>query len=767
MSVPMSRQARRPAFRRRILWLLLLGGLCLASRTPLATEIPTGQTAANAQTAPREITVDYVGPWAYKWGDSTRDESGTLRWLARDIEFTPLGKQGLPRPPGRNGARFLWLRTTLDGPQLHDATFAIEIVDQLVEAYLDGQRIYAFGDLDGTRRFLGYPVHYIPLGDDYRNKTLTLRIYSDHLNIGLAGAMRIGSKSRLIIDSLQQDIGKLAVGFVLCAIGLFACVLFFSERQELAYLYYAVFAFTVGVWLLCQPRVRSLIIEHPLFFPYLENFALYTTVAALTLFLVRTMGRGPFGLMPILARIFVVYDLGAALLVATGTVGIMATLLPFQLLLAFSIIYTLCSVVILLRQGNVEARLFAIGLALAAAGVAYDLLTVVGILPRAVLSMSQFGHGGFALALGFILIRRFRLVHRDLVATKQTLSEKVQALQSRNTEFEQLNDALRHQIEARSKQLINSLLDQSSGSQVTSPIFAEGTLIGTRYRVVRLLGQGAMGVVYEVERVQDGRHFAAKVLTSRAHRRELARFAREAQVLARLKHENLVTIADVDVTDNRLAYIIMELVAGTTLADQEQRYGDLDFVLPILRQLAAALAVVHAEGVVHRDLKPSNILIARTSAAQTPMIKVVDFGVSALNAIEDTADESVQAMAPTLDNARGSGLLTQTGVIMGTPLYMAPELLGGAKLARASADIFGFGIIAYELVTGQLPSETPPIMLRLKPGARWYTALSVRGPKLPAQLAQLIERCLDVTPENRPTAAELHAAFAAAIGAVA
>ena len=139
------------------------------------------------------------------------------------------------------------------------------------------------------------------------------------------------------------------------------------------------------------------------------------------------------------------------------------------------------------------------------------------------------------------------------------------------------------------------------------------------------------------------------------------------------------------------------------------------------------------------------------------MIKVVDFGVSAIN----DSEESGLAGAATVDGgAAGSGgLRTQTGVIMGTPLYMAPELLRGAKLARPAADIFSFGIIAYELLTGQLPSETPPIMLRLKPGARWYTPLSVRSPELPAALAQLLEQCLDAAPEHRPTAAQLLAAL--------
>jgi serine/threonine-protein kinase len=90
---------------------------------------------------------------------------------------------------------------------------------------------------------------------------------------------------------------------------------------------------------------------------------------------------------------------------------------------------------------------------------------------------------------------------------------------------------------------------------------------------------------------------------------------------------------------------------------------------------------------------------------------------------------------------------------------MAPELLRGARLARPASDIFSFGIIAYELFTGRLPSETPPMLLPLKPLARWYPALSVRCPDLPEFIGGLIERCLDAAPENRPPAAELAAAI--------
>lgn len=115
------------------------------------------------------------------------------------------------------------------------------------------------------------------------------------------------------------------------------------------------------------------------------------------------------------------------------------------------------------------------------------------------------------------------------------------------------------------------------------------------------------------------------------------------------------------------------------------------------------------------------------------------------------------------DTGRISGRpvdLTQTGVIMGTPLYMAPELRQGAKYARPSSDMFSFGVMAYELLAGQLPSETPALFLTFKPGTRWFPSLRSKCPELPETLADIIERCLEPQPEQRPTAAEVKAAFA-------
>src|SRR5262249_41329758 len=154
----------------------------------------------------------------YRFGDSPRGKNGGLEWAAatslrtaeNQAEWRPCGVPGVPS--GRAGNKFLWLRTTLSGPRVTDpasqpALFLMG-VDQLFEAYLDGKLVYRFGVLDGeraeARRFAGYKAHYIPIGDNYQGKTLALRIYSEHVNIGVYGDVYIGSQLALTVATVRM-----------------------------------------------------------------------------------------------------------------------------------------------------------------------------------------------------------------------------------------------------------------------------------------------------------------------------------------------------------------------------------------------------------------------------------------------------------------------------------------------------------------------------------------------------------------------------------
>ncbi len=358
----------------------------------------------------------------------------------------------------------------------------------------------------------------------------------------------------------------------------------------------------------------------------------------------------------------------------------------------------------------------------------------------------------------------------------RNVEAQVKALEDRNRDVQQLNDELRRQIAQRSRRLMTSLLPTAGSMTVAS--FDEGSLIGDCYRVVRRLGEGGMGAVYEVERTTDGVHLAAKVLNHSPNQTDLGRFAREAQILAKLSHPNLISIFDTDVTDDGVLFIVMELVSGSNLRQIDGRTGDVPWILDVLGQIARALDALHAQSIVHRDLKPENILVTSIGPDARPIVKLADFGISIIADAQPAAVHrfalqipgfmkpkrpkqpvneldgygvTQSATASASEGMAGHGSsLTETGVLVGTPYYMAPELGYGSKNAQPSSDIFSMGVIAFELLMGNKPFALPPVLggtisdsvvgaLRQCPGLR-------------PELAALFARCLDTDAEKRPSA---------------
>ena len=306
---------------------------------------------------------------------------------------------------------------------------------------------------------------------------------------------------------------------------------------------------------------------------------------------------------------------------------------------------------------------------------------------------------------------------------------------------------VQRQVAERSRDLSQALVRLADGPRAPARL-AAGDLIEDRYRVVRTIGAGGMGQVHEVERIADRRRLALKVMTGVADPHALARFAREAQLAAELDHRNVVPAIDVGITVGGMLFLVMPLVAGASLDRARERYGDAAWARPILGQVADALVALHERGIVHRDLKPSNVLL------DGDHVKVTDFGIASVlagPAGEATPDADTQ-LAP-------AAPLTRIGHFVGTPLYMAPELVTGVS-AGPPADVFSLGIIAYELLVGKAPYTTPPIYERLAGRAPDLpTPVATLSPALPRELGELVDRCLSPTPDARPSARELAAAF--------
>jgi serine/threonine protein kinase len=252
------------------------------------------------------------------------------------------------------------------------------------------------------------------------------------------------------------------------------------------------------------------------------------------------------------------------------------------------------------------------------------------------------------------------------------------------------------------------------------------TIADGRYEIQRVLGDGAMAKVLLAHDAELGREVALKLLDEglAADPTFRARFAREARVAAGLSHPNVVTVFDVGETDGR-PFIVMELVTGRTLDERLRRDGALSAndVLAIARQVCAGLEHAHANGLVHRDLKPGN-LIERDDGT----VKIADFGIA--RPVEGTE-------------------LTETGTIVGTAAYLAPEQAEAGRLTPAT-DLFALGVVLYELLTGRQPWKVDSLASLARRGDATPPELP-RG--TPPGLRTAIERCLRQDPEDRPSSA--------------
>jgi serine/threonine-protein kinase len=256
-----------------------------------------------------------------------------------------------------------------------------------------------------------------------------------------------------------------------------------------------------------------------------------------------------------------------------------------------------------------------------------------------------------------------------------------------------------------------------------------------RYKVERRLGEGGMSYVYEATDVHTGSSLAIKVLSPKLSRdrNSVERLRREAGLAMRLDHPNICRILRLGETEDGLIYLVMPYLRGELLADRETSTGPMlpEVGIEYLLQICSGLEFAHGQNIIHRDLKPENVMLVPTESGRDVAV-VMDFGL----AKQTRADPSMAK-------------LTATGIILGTPEFMSPEQIRG-KAIDARSDIYGLGVMAFEMFTAQLPFQgrTPQEMmiarLRGKP-----TPLRRYRPDFPPKLEAVLMKSLASDPNDR------------------
>ena len=297
--------------------------------------------------------------------------------------------------------------------------------------------------------------------------------------------------------------------------------------------------------------------------------------------------------------------------------------------------------------------------------------------------------------------------------------------------------ALPHVLEGTTKDTLAAMDVTPSGGSPTKRPFVmpqPGDVVAGKYTVVRVVGEGGMGIVYEATHQRLRQRVALKMLLPSMLENEVfvSRFEREARAAAQLRGRHCARVMDVDVTADGLPYIVMDFLKGHDLQIEIERRGWLpiaeavDYVL----QACAAMVEAHQVGIIHRDLKPSNLFLERESdGADVYVVKVLDFGISKVG---DDADSR----------------LTDADAVMGTALYMSPEQVKASRTVDARADIWALGVILYEALSGRVPwtGSTPQVAAMIvtedAPDLQSFR-------QVPPGLAAIVHRCLQRDPNER------------------
>jgi hypothetical protein len=336
-----------------------------------------------------------------------------------------------------------------------------------------------------------------------------------------------------------------------------------------------------------------------------------------------------------------------------------------------------------------------------------------------------------------------RQVEDLALSLERRVAEQVAEIVERAEQIEALNAQLQGQVKARSDELATALARLSERREQGG--LAKGSVLDERFEIEAPIGAGGMGLVYAGNDRKSGQRVAIKVVRAATGGDvdTLQRFVREAGTAATVPHPAVVKMLHVGVAEGGLVYQVQELVEGVELSHCLVRPWAPADAARLGAVLFDALAAAHARGVVHRDVKANNLMLTKAA----PGLKLLDFGIAKL-----------------FEEAQGTGVssMTRTGLMIGTPAFMAPEQARGASNVGDRADVYSAGTVLYMMLAGRLPFQsTPDGGVNLQRLIEDAPELRSLAPSTPEALARIVMRCLSRDPNERPSAQALAAELAA------
>ncbi len=758
----------------------------------LAAMLWLGLTGHAGPTEVADTSADLSGIWAFRPGDDPR-------WAETVIDPAGWEMIQVPKTWGSQNRRglsgFAWYRTELViSPNMAGRPLALSLGFGGVgsyEVFAGGKKIGGMGNPTEQNTLFLQPVSFpIPpeaVGEKGK-LVLAIRMWTDPgivrafpdsggfgdypwlqtrffqgpFLVGAEGEVRNRVES-ITLRLLRSSLPLLAAVVLCGAIGIYHLNLFLRRRELTGYFWFGLLALIFSVNL----GFTSPLSNRPLGGGIgIHRIAIATTHG---MFVVLIQFLWPFLSTPInrWLRAYQASNLVIAIfsLVAPFYIVLLST--PYRFLWLVSFVFVGVGFVTWRAiQGDREARTIWIGIvSLLLASLERFIRQTVkwgDWSPLVSLNLLSGGYFMLAGAMALSVSNRFSRVHAELETLTESLerkvSERTEELKHKNEELadnlRQL-EAARVETERKNHELDKRINELIASRQQADRIFSAlsealpGTVLDAQYRLEEKIGAGGFGAVFRATNLQNDETVAVKVFKPVPGNETISaveRFKREGISASRLNHPNAITILDSGISREGIAYLVMELLRGRTLAEELKIRGRLTIARAagLLVPICSALAEAHRLGIIHRDIKPDNIFINQTPEGE--VVKVVDFGIAKL-------------LGEATDNEMDK--LTVTGAVVGTPMYIAPERIRGLEYDGKS-DVYSVGVMLFQMLTGMTPfrsggeSAVSVLMAHLtKP------APSVRSirPDIPESIDHVVLEAMEKSPGKRPTAEELADAF--------